>query len=185
MKIYTKSGDSGTTGLFGGDRIAKDDIRIEAYGTVDELNAQLGVLRSAMSPMDNMKAHDTFLNEVQKELFVIGSELASKDPSALNLKSITDEHVTAIEAQIDEMQDKLELLKTFILPGGHHSAAHCHVSRTVCRRAERRVVTLAQHETISGDVVKYLNRLSDYLFVLSRTLNRASDIEDIAWIPGG
>ncbi len=183
MKIYTKTGDAGTTGLFGGDRISKDDMRIEAYGTVDELNAQIGVLRSVMATMEQVKIHDAFLNEVQKELFVIGSELASKDPSALQLKSITDKHIESIESQIDDMQAELELLKTFILPGGHASAAASHVCRTVCRRAERRVVTLAEHEPISADVVKYLNRLSDYFFVLSRMLNQSMGHADIAWIP--
>lgn len=183
VKIYTKTGDSGSTGLFGGERISKDDIRIEAYGTVDELNAQIGVLRSSLSLEGSLQGFDSFLNDVQKALFVIGSELASKNPEKLNLKSISEVHIVKIETQIDDMQDKLELLKTFILPGGHTAAAQSHICRTVCRRAERRAVTLAQHEDISEDVIKYLNRLSDYFFVLSRAVNQVTGFEDVAWIP--
>jgi len=183
VKIYTKTGDSGSTGLFGGERISKDDIRIEAYGTVDELNAQIGVLRSSLSLEGSLQGFDSFLNDVQKALFVIGSELASKNPEKLNLKSISEVHIVKIETQIDDMQDKLELLKTFILPGGHTAAAQSHICRTVCRRAERRAVTLAQHEDISEDVIKYLNRLSDYFFVLSRAINQVTGFEDVAWIP--
>jgi len=179
MKIYTRTGDSGSTGLFGGPRVAKDDARIEAYGTVDELNATLGVARADGS--------DPQLNEhlsiVQHELFSIGAELASPDPDAHQLRIINDRHIARLEQWIDQYEAELPPLKNFILPAGDPAAASLHLARAVCRRAERRVVTLANRPdaTISEDLVVYLNRLSDWLFVVSRVANLRASVPEVAW----
>ncbi|MEL6105633.1 MAG: cob(I)yrinic acid a,c-diamide adenosyltransferase [Planctomycetota bacterium] len=183
MKIYTRTGDAGSTGLFGGPRVAKDDARIEAYGTVDELNAALGCVR-AVGPSAGMNEQlDLQLELVQRELFSIGAELATPDPDAHALRVISTKHVQRLESWIDEHEQGLTPLKQFILPGGTHSASILHLARAICRRAERRVVTLGDQEgvEVSDAVIVYLNRLSDYLFVLSREVNAQAEIPDVVW----
>ena len=174
MKIYTRTGDTGSTGLFGGPRVSKDDDRIEAYGTVDELNAAIGTARSAglSEPVDSQ------LFQIQHELFSIGAELATPEPDDHQMRIISSEHVKRIEAWIDAHETGLPELKHFILPAGDSGATHLHLARAICRRAERRVVTLVRrHETsISEDLVIYLNRLSDLLFVLTRVANRDAGV---------
>lgn len=177
MKIYTKTGDRGDTGLFGGPRVRKDDPRIEAYGAVDELNAALGLARC--EPLD--EPLDSLLASIQNELFELGAELATPDPQRLGTHTIAAAHIARLEAAIDQYEAKLEPLKAFILPGGTRSAALLHLARTVCRRAERRLVTLADREAISADLMIYLNRLSDLLFVLARLANRAAGLADVPW----
>ncbi|KXK39870.1 MAG: cob(I)yrinic acid a,c-diamide adenosyltransferase [Saprospiraceae bacterium] len=179
MRIYTKSGDKGTTALFGGKRVPKDDIRIEAYGTVDELNSFIGLLNSAF--VDATQNH--FLTEVQKRLFTIGSNLASNPDKEVITPDIEEDDINAIEKEIDMMQDLLPKLKNFILPGGHQAAGFAHVCRTVCRRAERRVITLDRDSTVDPLIIKYLNRLSDYFFVLSRYIVMQHKGEEILWSP--
>lgn len=179
MKIYTKTGDRGETGLFGGPRISKDAPRIEAYGTVDELNSVLGIVRTAgLSPQI-----DQLVNQIQNELFDLGAQLATPDPAAHNVPVVGSSQIAALEAAIDLHDQGLEPLKTFILLGGTSAAAYLHLARTVCRRAERRVVTLMGQsaDPISPEVVVYLNRLSDLLFVLARAVNRAAGRGDVPW----
>jgi len=177
MKIYTKTGDEGNTGLFGGERISKDDIRIEAYGTVDELNAHIGVLIAAL---EEQIPH--ILPEIQSDLFTIGSQLATKDAAKLMIAGIDKKRIAALEQQIDIMDLDLPLLTSFVLPGGHATSALAHVCRTVTRRAERHVVTLSRNETIDQEITIYLNRLSDYFFVLSRYLNYKNGVNDVPWV---
>ena len=193
MKIYTRTGDSGTTGLFGGPRVAKDDTRIEAYGTVDELNATLGQVRSALKEPagqtsqanEGLSKLDARIAQVQHELFSIGAELASPHPDQFDLRVIGQAHIQRIEDWIDDAEQQLPPLKQFILPGGSVLASHVHLSRAVCRRAERRVISLAdavQTETpISDSVIIYLNRLSDWLFVVSRLVNQILNVPDQIW----
>ncbi len=177
MKIYTKTGDQGETGLFGGPRVSKDHARIEAFGTVDELNSQLGLIRT----LPGAEAFDGPLRRIQCELFDLGAELATPDSRA---ERIQPGHVTAIEKLIDEHEARLEPLACFILPTGTPLAAALHVARTVCRRAERRVVTLAtQLDTmIPANATEYLNRLGDLLFVLARVANRQAGVADDPWV---
>ena len=179
MKIYTKTGDSGDTGLFGGPRVAKDAPRIEAYGTVDELNSVLGIARS--QGLDG--PIDALVSQIQNELFALGAQLATPDPAAHGTSMIGPAQIAALEGAIDLYEAGLDPLKTFILPGGTPAAAYLHFARTVCRRAERRLVTLVREsaEPISGDLVIYVNRLSDLLFVLARAVNRASGVADVPW----
>lgn len=179
MKIYTKTGDNGTTGLFGGARLNKDDIRIESYGTVDELNSNLGLLRSRIK----IDTAETILSKVQNTLFVIGSHLATKDPAAFKLPDVEEALITELELSIDAMNEELDPLKTFILPGGNENISICHVCRTICRRAERRCVTLSLSDEIHPLIIPYLNRLSDYFFVLSRYIALKEDVKEIPWIP--
>lgn len=189
MKIYTKTGDEGETGLYGGPRVRKDHLRIEAFGAVDELNALLGLARC--EPLDGNSAEnscgnssgeiDALLARIQSELFDLGAELATPDPQRRGTKLITAEHVARLEAAIDECDARLPPLKAFILPGGVRAAALLHVARTVCRRAERRVVSLAAIESVSPDLVVYLNRLSDLLFVLARLVNQTAGRPDVLW----
>lgn len=183
MKIYTRTGDAGSTGLFGGPRVAKDDARIEAYGTVDELNAALGCVRSAVAAGSFDPVLDRQLEQVQHELFSIGAELATPDPDAHQLRTITTTHVARLESWIDEHEEGLPPLKQFVLPSGTHAASILHLARAVCRRAERRVVTLADRAEveISDAVIIYLNRLSDYLFVLGREANSQAGVADVPW----
>ncbi|MCC9656385.1 cob(I)yrinic acid a,c-diamide adenosyltransferase [Rhodopirellula halodulae] len=195
MKIYTRTGDSGTTGLFGGPRVAKDDSRIEAYGTVDELNASLGIIRAAIDlqtqqPCDEsvqcgLSALDAKIVQVQHELFSIGAELASPHPDQFDLRVIGQPHIQRMEEWIDTAERDLPPLKQFILPGGSMVASQIHYSRAVCRRAERRVISLAdavQSETpISDSVIIYLNRLSDWLFVASRWVNQIAAVPEQIW----
>jgi cob(I)alamin adenosyltransferase len=171
-KIYTRTGDDGSTGLGDGTRVAKDSARVAAYGTVDELNSALGVVLAQDLP-DSIR---NMLVEIQHELFDLGGELCIPGATA-----ISDADVTRLEQRLDAHNEALPPLKDFILPGGGAAAAHCHVARTICRRAEREVVTLGRHESVRGEVVRYLNRLSDLLFVLARVLARASGGGEVLW----
>jgi cob(I)alamin adenosyltransferase len=179
MKIYTKTGDEGETGLFGGPRVRKDDVRIEAYGTVDELNSALGLARCEPLPSDI----DQCLLRVQSELFSVGAELATPDPAKHGTALVGDRQIAALEAAIDALDANLPPLKNFILPGGTRGAALLHVARGICRRAERRVVTLANQAgtAVSPRVTRYLNRLGDYLFVAARAVTKAVSIPEIPW----
>ena len=179
MKIYTKAGDAGMTGLLGPGRFAKDATRIEAYGAVDELNATVGVARAAGPDPDA----DARLARVQADLFVVGSALADPDPSGPFHHAVKAEHATTLEGWIDELEATLEPLRQFILPGGAAAAASIHLARTVCRRAERMAVRLAHQpdESVPAEVIVYLNRLSDFLFVLARAVNHRAGIADIPW----
>ena len=179
MKIYTKTGDDGTTGLLGAGRLRKDDPRIEAYGTVDELNALLGTARAHGVDPET----DALLARVQNELFVVGSALADPNPAGPFHNAVTAEHVERLERTIDALESELPALTQFILPGGSPAAAQVHLARTVCRRAERAVVRLAA--TPDGHVAEpllvYLNRLSDALFVVARSINRRVGVADVPW----
>lgn len=176
MKIYTKTGDAGETGLFGGGRVPKDDPRVQAYGDVDELNATLGFAAS----LDPAGFEADFLQSAQRDLFAIGAELAT--PNAAKVRAqLGPERVSAIEQIIDKHDATLTPLKNFILPGGTPKAAAFHVARTTCRRAERAVVTLARDEQINPVIIHYLNRLSDLLFVLARAVNKQAGCADIVW----
>jgi cob(I)alamin adenosyltransferase len=179
MKIYTKTGDDGTTGLYGGGRVRKDDVRIEAFGAVDELNAVLGVARAEVLPAEI----DELLMRVQNELFDLGAELATAQPSVQGLTVVGAREIGALEAAIDRFDAGLAPLKAFILPAGTRAAAALHLARTVCRRAERRVLTLSAQagERVSPQTVVYLNRLSDLLFVLARAANAAAGQTDVEW----
>jgi cob(I)alamin adenosyltransferase len=172
-KIYTRTGDDGTTGLGDGTRVPKDSARVEAYGTVDELNSTVGVLLAVPGVPERVVQ---CLTEVQHELFDMGGELCIP-----GYRVITDAHVTRLEDALDGFNDTLPPLKEFILPGGGPAAAACHVARTVARRAERRTWSLARLETVSPDVLKYLNRLSDLLFVLARVLARHERGAEVLW----
>ncbi len=179
MKIYTKTGDDGITGLLGNRRVPKDDIRIEAYGTVDELNAVLGVARA--QGLDS--ASDKLVSQLQDELFAVGSALADPDPKGRYHNAIRTEHAVRLEAIIDALELELEPLTSFILPGGSLAAAELHLARTVCRRAERLVVRLARQPggDVSTALIVYLNRLSDLLFVMARVENHRAGVSDIPW----
>ena len=181
MKIYTRTGDEGDTGLFGGGRVGKDDPRVEAYGAVDELNAALGWARSA----ELMPRIDEVLAPIQRDLFAIGALLATPDHEKMReqlLKArIDDERIAELERAIDAGEVELEPLKAFIMPGGTPKAAALHVARTVCRRAERRVVTLQRTIALPQLAVIYLNRLSDLLFVLARVANRRAGAGEVTW----
>jgi cob(I)alamin adenosyltransferase len=180
MKIYTKTGDEGNTGLFGGKRLPKDDLRIESYGTVDELNSHIGLLRDQQACAEQVKT----LLEIQDRLFTMGSLLAT-DPEKSNLKlpQLHENDILLLENEIDKMNEFLPEMRSFVLPGGHQSVSFCHIARCVCRRAERRVVALAQTTQIDPLIVKYLNRLSDYLFVLSRMLSHKLNAPETPWKP--
>jgi cob(I)alamin adenosyltransferase len=179
MKIYTKTGDHGETGLFGGPRVRKDTPRIEAYGTVDELNSVLGIVRAQAIESDI----DALLRQIQNELFDLGAQLATPDPIAHHTSLIGPPQIAALETAIDRFEARLDPLQQFILPGGTPAAAQLHFARTVCRRAERRLVTLAHQsgQRIADDLVIYLNRLSDLLFVLARASNHAAGYSDVPW----
>lgn len=179
MKIYTKTGDEGMTGLWGGARVAKNSQRVSAYGDVDELNAILGVVISETSQEPIQKA----LKEVQVSLFIAGAQLAA--PSGeIGMQVITSSHVDALERQIDAITETLTPQKNFILPGGSKTSAYLHLARTVCRRAERATVELSRlpEEEVDRWVLMYLNRLSDYLFVFARLANQLENVADIPWI---
>ncbi len=181
MKIYTRTGDDGTTGLIGGDRVRKSDLRLDCYGTTDELNAAIGLIQ-VIAP-DWLKP---MLDPVQNELFVIGSYLAApeNDPTALKYLPILDESMIGrLEMQIDGFETELPKLKYFILPGGSELAARLHLARTVCRRCERLVVTFSWDRPINPVIVTYLNRLSDWLFVCSRLANHRAGVQDVPWVP--
>jgi cob(I)alamin adenosyltransferase len=176
VKIYTKTGDEGKTSLLGGTRVPKDDDRIEAYGTVDELNASIGVVRALWldSPLDGL------FETIQNDLFDVGAHLAAAEARD-RFPGVAPEAAGRLEEAIDAMESDLEPLRAFILPGGSPAAAELHVARTVCRRAERRVVALAEKESVAAAVIVYLNRLSDFLFVAARTANRVAGVEDVVW----
>lgn len=178
FKIYTKTGDKGETALLGGTRVPKNHIRIEAYGTVDELNSWIGHIKDELPKID-------LLIDIQNYLFTIGSHLAmtpSKDVK-MNLPSLDGEQIVKLEKQIDEMEQSLEPLKNFVLPGGDSTASKIHIARCVCRRAERMAVSLAYAENTDEGIVTYLNRLSDYLFVLSRFVLKENNGDERIWNP--
>jgi cob(I)alamin adenosyltransferase len=177
MKIYTRTGDAGMTGLYGGGRVAKNDARIAAYGSIDELNAQLGVCRVAAPPEEI----DDLLGRVQHELFAVGAELASPSGAASGSILLADEDVAALERAIDRFESQLDPLKCFILPGGTPACAALHVARAVCRRAERDTITLTATAEVRSTILKYLNRASDLLFVLARYANHAAGVPDVPW----
>lgn len=187
MKVYTKTGDSGTTALFGGTRVPKDHIRIESYGTVDELNSHIGLIRD----QDFNPEYKKILIEIQDRLFTVGAILATP-PEKEVLKNgekrlqnlgIIETDIELLENQIDTMEDSLPPMTHFVLPGGHTTVSYCHVARCVCRRAERLAVQLNHNEPVAPIAIKYLNRLSDYLFVLARKLSSDLQADEVKWIP--
>ena len=177
MKIYTRTGDKGKTSLIGGKRVSKTHQRLEAYGTIDELNAHIGLLLAQL-PAD--ESERTTLLQVQNILFVVGAQLATP-PEVTGTLAVTPEMLSTLEEAIDRIEAALPSLKAFVLPGGTQAASQCHVCRTVCRRAERRVLALASRATIPSELTSYLNRLSDYLFVLSRKINNEQVMQEIFW----
>lgn len=183
MKIYTKAGDNGMTSLCDGSRLSKDDMRVEAYGTLDELNANIGLLISLLE-VDSSKGFVTklieLLVEIQEELFVIGGELAGAERKAEDLIS-TQNLISKLEVNIDELSSQLPVQHHFVLPGGIIPAAQSHVCRTICRRAERRIVALSHVATVSPKILIFVNRLSDYFFILSRYLNKDSGTSEKTW----
>lgn len=192
MKIYTKKGDEGFTTLFGTGSYSKDHVRIEAYGTVDELNSVIGTVIAEIAVVSaNLEDSDStrsflqiihFLQEIQKQLFVIGAELATPNPSAkMEAGFIQLSHVTLLEKEIDQMETELKPLTQFILPGGSKPASLLHLARTVCRRAERKVISLFHEEKVRSELIVYLNRLSDFLFVMARLVNHQLKVEDLFW----
>ena len=179
MKVYTRTGDDGTTGLFGGGRVSKADARVDVYGTIDELNSVVGVVRTCAPPDDV----DALLADMQSELFDLGAELAcvpGKD-AKLTTPRVGEDQIVRMERFIDRLDDELPPLTTFILPGGSPAAAHLHHARTVCRRAERGLVGLSAHEPVRADAVRYLNRVSDLLFVMARACNARAGLSDVPW----
>jgi len=176
VKIYTKTGDAGETGLFGGGRVPKDDPRVRAYGDVDETNAAIGFAASLEVPILEVDA----IQAIQRDLFAIGAELATPDPSKLRT-TITADRVGSLEKLIDNYETYLPPLKNFILPGGTPKAAAFHLARTICRRAERSVVALTHDAQVNPVIIHYLNRLSDLLFMLARGANKQAGRSDIAW----
>lgn len=187
MKIYTKTGDKGTTALFGGTRVPKDHIRIESYGTVDELNSYIGLIRDQEIALH----YKNILIEIQDRLFTVGAILATppekevKKNGELRLQKlgITESDIALLENEIDTMEEALPPMTHFVLPGGHTTVSYCHIARCVCRRAERLAVHLDHNEPVSEIVIMYLNRLSDYLFVLARKLSNDLNAEEVKWIP--
>ncbi len=187
MKVYTKTGDTGTTALFGGTRVSKHNIRIESYGTVDELNSHIGLIRD----QDIKEHYKTVLIEIQDRLFTVGAILATP-PEKETLKNgqprlqklgILDSDIEYLEKEIDSMEESLPQMTHFVLPGGHTTVSYCHIARCVCRRAERLAVHLNELEPTDIHVLTYLNRLSDYLFVLARKLSYDLNAEEVKWIP--
>ncbi|GGW33595.1 cob(I)yrinic acid a,c-diamide adenosyltransferase [Arenibacter certesii] len=187
MKIYTKTGDDGTTGLFGGTRVPKYHIRIESYGTIDELNSWIGLIKD--QEIDSLSKK--VLKTIQENLFTLGALLAI-DPAKEKLKSGKDRLTISkigisdlefLEQEIDRMEKGLVPMTHFILPGGHPTVSYCHISRTICRRAERLVAQLHQTSAIDPNILAYINRLSDFLFVLARNLSKQLKAEEILWIP--
>ena len=180
MKIYTKTGDTGTTALLGGKRVSKSHVRIEAYGTVDELNAYIGLLRDH----EINRPRGEFLKIIQEKLFVMGASLATvPGKDKVKKPDIYPDDISSLETEIDAMESKLDPLTKFILPGGHQVVSFCHIARTVCRRAERCVVRLQEEEEVKEIVIQYLNRLSDYLFVLGRLIAKELNVEEVTWVP--
>ena len=180
MKIYTKTGDRGETGLFGGARVSKASARVDAYGALDELNSVLGLVRT--EPFD--EELDALLGRVQSQLFNLGAELATAPESkvAVGVPLVSEAEVAALEGAIDRAEAELPPLKTFVLPGGSRAAAHLHLARTVCRRAERKLVLLGQTESVRPEAVRFVNRLSDALFVFARLANQRLGVADVPWL---
>jgi cob(I)alamin adenosyltransferase len=179
MKIYTKTGDRGETSLIGGTRVQKHHIKIEAYGTVDELNSYTGLVRDLFDDKDS----GTLLTEIQNQLFVIGSHLAEDhERSKMKLPDVHESWITDLEKAIDKMNDSLPELKNFILPGGHPVVSHAHIARCICRRAERCVTALAETEETNPFIIQYLNRLSDYFFTLARFIGMKNNAQEIQWL---
>jgi cob(I)alamin adenosyltransferase len=187
MKVYTKTGDGGTTSLFGGTRVPKDHARIESYGTVDELNSYIGLIRD-----QEINSHyKDILIEIQDRLFTVGAILATPPEKEvmkngeLRLKNlgITEADIELLEKEIDTMEESLPPMTHFVLPGGHQTVSYCHIARCVCRRAERLAVHLSHNEPVAEIAIKYLNRLSDYLFVLARKLSLDLNAAEVKWIP--
>lgn len=187
MKIYTKTGDTGKTSLFGGTRVPKYDLRIEAYGTIDELNAYIGLVRDQQI---DSHTSEVLLN-IQTELFTLGAmlatppekELLKSGKERLNIEKTNSDKIELLENEIDLMNEVLPPMKNFILPGGHTTVSYCHISRCICRRAERITTQLSDESTINPQILVYLNRLSDYLFVLARKLTLDTKSQEIPWIP--
>jgi len=181
MKIYTRTGDDGTTGLIGGSRVKKHNIRLEAYGTIDELNSYIGLIRSMQTDLHT----DKILEIIQNKLFVIGANLATDESISLIKKQLPCQtaDIELLENKMDEMNTSLPELRNFILPGGCHASSFCHVARTVCRRAERHIVELSENKEVDTNLIKFINRLSDYLFVLSRKINLDQNAPEILWSP--
>ena len=180
MKIYTGFGDKGKTRLYGGDIVDKDHLRVKAYGAMDELNSVIGLLITYIEQEELVKT----LQKIQCKIFELSAELAAAadKQSKLKVPTVKDENIKELENKIDMIDSKLEPLKNFILPGGSRSAAVCHLVRTVCRRAERDIITLNSVEVVDERIIIYVNRLSDYFFVLARLLNKENNITDIPWI---
>lgn len=187
MKIYTKTGDKGSTALFGGTRVSKNHLRIEAYGTVDELNSYIGLIKDQEINSSIQKE----LIQVQNDLFTLGAMLATppeketlkSGKERLNIPKINLNSIDFLEKSIDKMNESLPPMTHFILPGGHPTVSFCHIARCVCRRAERCAVTLNEQEEITEEILKYLNRLSDYLFVVARKLSQDLKAREVKWIP--
>jgi cob(I)alamin adenosyltransferase len=187
MKIYTKTGDTGTTALFGGTRVPKHHIRIESYGTVDELNSYIGLIRD--QEIDTRTSD--ILIHIQNKLFTVGAILATppekeilkNGKERLNISKISEEEIAVLETEMDDMNAVLPPMTHFVLPGGHTTVSYCHIARCVCRRAERVTTLLHEEESIDPRVLKYLNRLSDYLFVLARKLSYDLQADEVKWIP--
>ncbi|ASV29035.1 cob(I)yrinic acid a,c-diamide adenosyltransferase [Maribacter cobaltidurans] len=187
MKIYTKTGDNGTTSLFGGTRVPKHHIRIDSYGTIDELNSWLGLI----GDQEISDSYKEQLSTIQKKLFTIGAILATEPAKSLlkngkerlSIEKINEADISFLERAMDQMDGELPQMTHFILPGGHTTVSYCHIARTVCRRAERKTTILHENEPFDDSVLIYLNRLSDYLFVLARKLSMELKVEEIKWIP--
>ncbi len=179
LKIYTKTGDLGETGLFGGKRVPKDHLRVTAYGTIDELNSHIGLVKDCVSDADGKE----LLREIQEDLFIIGSQVATEPGVPVLIANIEEDDILSLEEAIDDMEKGLAPLKNFILPGGHIFVSFCHIARCVCRRAEREVISLSHAESVDPIIVKYLNRLSDLLFVLSRKISKDTNATEQPWIP--
>jgi cob(I)alamin adenosyltransferase len=187
MKIYTKTGDKGTTALFGGTRVPKHHIRIDSYGTIDELNSHIGLIRD-----QNIDEHyQSILINIQDKLFTVGAILATDPEKAilksgkarLNIPKISDEDIALLEKEMDEMELQLTPMTHFVLPGGHQTVSFCHIARCVCRRAERLASALNEMEPFDPNTLIYINRLSDYLFVLARKLSKDLQAKEVKWIP--
>jgi cob(I)alamin adenosyltransferase len=183
MKIYTKTGDKGQTSLFTGRRVSKHHLRIESYGTVDELNSYLGLIKDHGPKSEDL----SLLHRIQDRLFTIGSVLATepkkKDEDRFKTPQISEEDILALEESMDNMNEHLPEMTHFVLPGGHPAVSFCHVGRTICRRAERRITALNEEVPVDALVLKYINRLSDFLFVLSRYWGQKVSAKEVKWIP--
>ncbi len=187
-KVYTKTGDKGTTGLFGGKRVSKDDVQIEAYGNVDELNSFIGLLRDLVNEAGNAQNISEQLIFIQDRLFSIGAHLATDIEKIEKVKEMLpplyDEDIKTLEISIDKMEEELEPMKNFILPGGHIIVSYCHICRCVCRRAERSIIAYArQSREIEPHILPFMNRLSDYLFVLARYFTKKLNAQEVPWVP--